>query len=148
MTNYNTAQIDNLVNLLDGYATSGGQEADKGIIKTAEGEFKVTDVVKHAGNKICHIGYVVSGMIKEGDTVEIKKDINGLCSFKVLYTKFILNDIVTVHLFSTENRTKFHLLLVSPFDTARCSQTLLFGICCNLSESLAIVIALRIDVIR
>ncbi len=56
------------------YATSGGQEADKGIIKTAEGEFKVEDCVKYAGNKICHIGYVVSGMIKEGDTVELSVD--------------------------------------------------------------------------
>lgn len=56
------------------YATSGGQEADKGIIKTAEGEFKVTDVVKYAGNKICHVGYVVKGMVKEGDTVELVVD--------------------------------------------------------------------------
>ena len=56
------------------YATSGGQEADKGVIKTAEGEFKVTDVVKHAGNKICHIGYVVSGMIKDGDVAELFVD--------------------------------------------------------------------------
>ncbi|MGN1266687.1 MAG: alanine--tRNA ligase, partial [Dorea sp.] len=56
------------------YATSGGQEADKGIIKTAEGEFKVTDVVKHAGNKICHVGYVVKGMIKEGDEAELIVD--------------------------------------------------------------------------
>ena len=56
------------------YATSGGQEADKGVIKTAEGEFKVTDCVKHAGNKICHIGYVVKGVIKEGDTAELIVD--------------------------------------------------------------------------
>lgn len=28
------------------YATSGGQEADTGIIRTAEGEFKVEDTVK------------------------------------------------------------------------------------------------------
>ncbi len=56
------------------YATSGGQEADKGIIKTAEGEFKVEDVVKYAGNKICHIGYVVKGMIKEDDLVELIVD--------------------------------------------------------------------------
>ena len=56
------------------YATSGGQEADKGVIKTAEGEFKVTDCVKHAGIKICHIGYVVKGVIKEGDTAELIVD--------------------------------------------------------------------------
>ena len=56
------------------YATSGGQEADKGIIKTAEGEFLVEDVIKFAGNKFCHVGYVVSGMIKEGDEVELFVD--------------------------------------------------------------------------
>ena len=56
------------------YATSGGQEADKGIIKTAEGEFQVEDVIKFAGNKFCHVGHVVSGMIKEGDEAELIVD--------------------------------------------------------------------------
>ena len=40
------------------YATSGGQEADKGIICTADGEFIVEDVVKLLGGKFGHIGYV------------------------------------------------------------------------------------------
>ena len=34
------------------YATSGGQEADTGYIRTAEGEFKVEDTVKLLGGKI------------------------------------------------------------------------------------------------
>ncbi len=33
------------------YATSGGQEADTGVIRTAEGEFKVEDTVKLLGGK-------------------------------------------------------------------------------------------------
>ena len=49
------------------YATSGGQEADKGIIRTADGEFIVDDVVKLLGGKFGHIGYVSKGMIKVGD---------------------------------------------------------------------------------
>lgn len=48
------------------YATSGGQEADTGIIRTAEGEFKVEDTVKLLGGKIGHVGVVVKGMIKQG----------------------------------------------------------------------------------
>ena len=57
------------------YATSGGQEADKGFIRTAEGEFQVEDVVKLLGGKFGHIGHVVRGMIKTGDTVELEVNV-------------------------------------------------------------------------
>ena len=40
------------------YATSGGQEADNGVITTAEGEFQVEDTIKAAGGKIGHVGCV------------------------------------------------------------------------------------------
>lgn len=56
------------------YATSGGQEADRGVITTADGEFKVEDVVKLLGGKFGHIGRVTKGMIKTGDTVTLKVD--------------------------------------------------------------------------
>lgn len=56
------------------YATSGGQEADKGYIRTADGEFRVEDVVKLLGGKIGHVGYVTKGMIKTGDTVTLEVD--------------------------------------------------------------------------
>ncbi|MCF2683766.1 alanine--tRNA ligase [Faecalicatena contorta] len=56
------------------YATSGGQEADKGVIRTADGEFQVEDVVKLLGGKFGHIGHVTKGMIKVGDTVTLEID--------------------------------------------------------------------------
>ena len=56
------------------YATSGGQEADTGIIRTAEGEFKVEDTVKLLGGKIGHVGVVIKGMIKIGDQAELCVD--------------------------------------------------------------------------
>lgn len=56
------------------YATSGGQEADKGVIRTGEGEFRVEDVIKLLGGKIGHVGYVSSGMIKTGDRADLKVD--------------------------------------------------------------------------
>ncbi|WP_346910399.1 alanine--tRNA ligase [Faecalicatena orotica] len=56
------------------YATSGGQEADKGTIRTAEGEFKVEDTIKLLGGKIGHVGHVVKGMIKTGDKAELTVD--------------------------------------------------------------------------
>lgn len=56
------------------YATSGGQEADTGIIRTVEGEFKVEDTVKLLGGKIGHVGVVVKGMIKTGDQAELCVD--------------------------------------------------------------------------
>ena len=58
----------------DSYATSGGQEADTGIIRTAEGEFQVEDTVKLLGGKIGHIGKVVRGMIKTGDMAVLEVD--------------------------------------------------------------------------
>lgn len=56
------------------YATSGGQEADKGLIKTAEGVFEVEDTIKLRGGKIGHVGKMRSGMIKTGDTVVLEVD--------------------------------------------------------------------------
>ena len=49
------------------YATSGGQEADTGVIRTADGEFKVEDTIKLLGGKIGHVGIVTKGMIKVAD---------------------------------------------------------------------------------
>ncbi len=56
------------------YATMGGQQGDKGIIKTASGEFKVEDTVKLLGGKVGHIGKMIRGMIKSGDQVELMVD--------------------------------------------------------------------------
>ena len=56
------------------YATSGGQEADTGYIRTSEGEFKVEDTVKLLGGKIGHIGVMTKGMIKTGDRVTLEVD--------------------------------------------------------------------------
>ena len=56
------------------YATMGGQQGDKGIIKTADGEFKVEDTIKLPGGKVGHVGKMVNGMIKSGDEVELIVD--------------------------------------------------------------------------
>lgn len=56
------------------YATSGGQEADKGTICTPEGEFKVEDTIKLSGGKIGHVGHIVKGMIKTGDQAVLTVD--------------------------------------------------------------------------
>ncbi|MCI8936993.1 MAG: alanine--tRNA ligase [Lachnospiraceae bacterium] len=54
------------------YATMGGQAADTGIITCADGEFQVEDTVKLLGGKVGHIGKVVKGMFKTGDTVTLQ----------------------------------------------------------------------------
>ncbi len=56
------------------YAASGGQEADTGIIETADGKFKVEDTIKLLGGKIGHVGVVIEGMIKVGDQATLKVD--------------------------------------------------------------------------
>jgi alanyl-tRNA synthetase len=56
------------------YATMGGQQGDKGVIRTADGSFKVEDTIKLLGGKVGHIGKVVSGMIKVGDKATLSVD--------------------------------------------------------------------------
>lgn len=56
------------------YATMGGQCGDIGRITTQEGEFKVVDTVKLLGGKVGHIGKVVKGMFRTGDTVTLSVD--------------------------------------------------------------------------
>lgn len=63
-----------IVNETPFYATMGGQQGDKGIIRTANGEFKVEDTIKLLGGKVGHIGKMTSGMIKAGDEVELVVD--------------------------------------------------------------------------
>ncbi len=65
-----------IVNETPFYATMGGQTADVGTIKTAEGEFAVEDTVKLLGGKIGHIGHVTSGMIKLKDQVVLSVDVD------------------------------------------------------------------------
>ncbi|MCQ2495097.1 MAG: alanine--tRNA ligase [Lachnospiraceae bacterium] len=56
------------------YATMGGQKGDAGIISTADGSFKVEETVKVPGGRIGHVGTVVSGTIKVGETASLKVD--------------------------------------------------------------------------
>ena len=56
------------------YATMGGQSADTGMIRTANGEFTVKDTVKLLGGKVGHIGQVTKGMFTTGDTVTLLVD--------------------------------------------------------------------------
>ncbi len=61
------------------YGTMGGQIGDKGVIVLAsDGKetalFEVTSTEHVAGGKIAHIGHVVNGMLKVGDTVTLKAD--------------------------------------------------------------------------
>ena len=63
-----------IVNETPFYATSGGQEADTGVIRTETGEFRVEDTIKLLGGKIGHMGQVVKGMLKVGDSVTLEVD--------------------------------------------------------------------------
>ena len=49
------------------YATSGGQEADKGVIISGDASFEVEDVIKLSGGKFGHVGHVVEGAFNVGD---------------------------------------------------------------------------------
>ena len=64
------------------YATSGGQEADCGVITCGDGEFVVEDVKKLLGGKIGHVGYMRNGMMKVGDTVtlSVNREKRALCA--------------------------------------------------------------------
>ena len=63
-----------IVNETPFYATMGGQQGDKGVIKTASGEFVVEDTIRLLGGKVGHIGKMTGGMIKVGDEVTLSVD--------------------------------------------------------------------------
>lgn len=54
------------------YATMGGQQADVGRIVAGENEFAVKDTIHLQGGRIGHVGTVVKGMFKVGDTVTLR----------------------------------------------------------------------------
>ena len=56
------------------YATSGGQEADTGVIRGDGFAFCVEDTLKLPGGKIGHKGHMTKGMVKIGDTVTLEID--------------------------------------------------------------------------
>ena len=56
------------------YATMGGQCADFGVIKTASGEFTVTDVIKIKGGKVAHIGKLTEGLMKSDENATLLVD--------------------------------------------------------------------------
>ena len=56
------------------YPTMGGQQGDKGIIRTAAGEFQVEDTIKLLGGKVGHVGKMISGMMKTGDEADLSVD--------------------------------------------------------------------------
>ena len=53
------------------YATMGGQVADRGVITTAGGKFIVEDVIPLQGTKIGHVGKVLEGIIRKGETATL-----------------------------------------------------------------------------
>ncbi len=63
-----------IVNKTPFYATSGGQEADTGIIETENGSFEVKDTIKLLGGKIGHVGQVVKGSFSKGEEVTLVVD--------------------------------------------------------------------------
>ena len=54
------------------YATMGGQQGDKGVIRTKNGVFEVEDTIKLLGGKYGHVGHMTSGMIRVGEEAEFE----------------------------------------------------------------------------
>ena len=52
------------------YAESGGQVGDQGVLRAGGAEFKVEDTQKRGGGAHAHLGIVVKGEFKLGETVE------------------------------------------------------------------------------
>lgn len=54
------------------YATMGGQQGDKGLIVSPEGEFLVEDAIHLQGGKVGHVGKMVNGMFRKGSKVTLQ----------------------------------------------------------------------------
>jgi alanyl-tRNA synthetase len=68
------AEVAVIVDATPVYAESGGQLADFAVIVTPDGEISVTDCVKTAGGHFVHLGKVVSGEVKVGQSAKITID--------------------------------------------------------------------------
>jgi alanyl-tRNA synthetase len=56
------------------YGTMGGQVGDIGVIEMAGAKFEVTDTIHVAGGRTAHVGQVLEGSFKVGDSVDLKVD--------------------------------------------------------------------------
>ena len=54
------------------YGTMGGQVGDHGIIECQDGRFQVEETIHLRGGRIGHVGSMVSGMLRVGDTVTMQ----------------------------------------------------------------------------
>ena len=63
-----------IVNTTPFYGTMGGQQGDIGIISNENGQFQVEDTIHLRGGKVGHVGVMVSGMLRVGDTVTLSVD--------------------------------------------------------------------------
>lgn len=64
-----------LINQTPFYAESGGQVGDQGLITTENGDqVKVLDTLKKLGSLHVHVGKVIKGQIKAGDSVKLDVD--------------------------------------------------------------------------
>ncbi|HTV44560.1 MAG TPA: alanine--tRNA ligase [Stellaceae bacterium] len=69
-------EIALIVNQTPFYAESGGQMGDTGVAFSATGaELAVHDTIKKAGDLHVHLGRVSRGVLKPGDTVELRVDV-------------------------------------------------------------------------
>ncbi len=59
------------------YGTMGGQQGDKGVIRTEDGIFDVEDVIHLMGGKVGHVGKMRSGMLRTGQTVTMEVNEEG-----------------------------------------------------------------------
>jgi len=63
--------------VLDGtpfYAESGGQVGDCGVLATPDAQFTIEDTRKHPSGAILHLGRMLRGSLRVGDTVEARVD--------------------------------------------------------------------------
>ncbi|MCL2375928.1 MAG: alanine--tRNA ligase [Defluviitaleaceae bacterium] len=72
--NTEDANVAVIVDKTPVYAESGGQKADFATITTSSGEIAVTDCIKTAAGHFVHVGKIVSGEVKQGQTASIAFD--------------------------------------------------------------------------
>ncbi len=63
-----------ILDLTPFYAESGGQLGDRGTLSGESGQFAVTDTQKKGDEVICHLGLVLTGQLRVGDSVEAAVD--------------------------------------------------------------------------
>ncbi len=114
------------------YATMGGQVGDTGLIKTADGTFRVNETIQLRGGRIGHVGQVIEGTVKVGDHADFHVNVEQRTSTQKNHSathllQAALKQVLGDHVeqkgsYNDQNRLRFDFVHFKPMTPEEISQ--------------------------